>query len=42
MQIQELVRRAQSSYFMKYATKIGRTLRGPTEQMETCKIYLLR
>ncbi|CAF3456711.1 unnamed protein product [Rotaria sp. Silwood1] len=35
MQIQELVRQAQSSYFTMYVTKIGRTLLGPTEQMAT-------
>ncbi|CAF0885727.1 unnamed protein product [Rotaria sordida] len=35
VQIQSLVRQAQNHYIMIYATKIGRTLIGPTEHMET-------
>jgi hypothetical protein len=37
IQIQALVKQAQSEYIFAFATKIGRSLIGPTERMETRK-----
>lgn len=37
IEVQALVRQAQNQYLMAYATKIGRSLIGSTEHMETCK-----
>jgi hypothetical protein len=37
IQIQALVRQAQNQYLIAFATKIGRSLIGPIEKMETCK-----
>ncbi len=39
IQIQALVRQAQYQYLIGFATKIGRSLIGPIEQMETCKYF---
>jgi hypothetical protein len=37
IQIQALVKQAQSEYTFAFATKIGRSLIGPTERIETRK-----
>jgi hypothetical protein len=39
IQIQALVRQAQNEYVIAFATKIGRSLIGPSEKMETCKYF---
>ncbi len=39
IQIQALVRQAQSEYVIAFATKIGQSLVGPSEKMETCKYF---
>jgi len=39
IQIQALVRQAQNQYIIAFATKIGRSLIGPIERMETCESF---
>ncbi|CAF3390409.1 unnamed protein product [Rotaria socialis] len=41
IELQALVRQAQNHYIMCYATKIGRTLIGPIERMETMESNIL-
>ncbi len=40
IEIQGLVKQAQNQYMIAFANKIGRSLIGPIEHMETCKYIM--